>query len=86
MKYKITRRHVFLDNEPVLMYFIENMPFQFDTLDRIEKEDLWVLSEAAINEEYTLRNVIDSSEYLMQEECHPVLFELDLVNPELIPE
>jgi len=77
---------VFLDKEPVLMYFIEHMPFQFDSLDRIEKEDIWVLSEAASNEEYTLTDVIISSEYLMQEECHPVLFELDLINPELIPE
>ena len=62
------------------------MPFQFDSLDKIEKEDTWVLSEAAANEEYTLTDVIISSEYLMQEECHPVLFELDLINPELIPE
>ena len=68
------------------MYFIEHMPFQFDSLDKIEKEDTWVLSEAAANEEYTLTDVIISSEYLMQEECHPVLFELDLINPELIPE
>ena len=86
MKYKITRKYVFLDNEPDLMYFIENMAFQFDTLERREKEDIWILSEAAINEEYTLKDVITSSEYLLQEECHPVLFELDLVNPELIPE
>jgi len=86
MKYRISRKHVFLDNEPVLMYFIENMAFQFDVLDRIEKEDKWILAEAAINEEYTLKDVIISSEYLLQEECHPVLFELDLVNPELIPE
>ena len=77
---------MFLDKEPVLMYFIENMAFQFDSLDKIEKEDTWVLSEAAANEEYTLTDVIISSEYLMQEECHPVLFELDLINPELIPE
>ena len=86
MKYKITRKYVFLDKEPVLMYFIEHMPFQFDTLERREKEDIWILSEAAINEEYTLKDVINSSEYLLQEECHPVIFELDLVNPELIPE
>ena len=86
MKYKISRKHVFLDNEPVLMYFIENIPFQFDTLERKEKEDLWILSECAINEEYSLKDVIRSSEYLLQEECHPVIFELDLVNPELIPE
>ena len=86
MKYKISRKHVFLDNEPVLMYFIENIPFQFDTLERKEKQDLWILSEAAINEEYTLKDIITSSEYLLREECHPVIFELDLVNPELIPE
>ena len=86
MKYRITRKYVFLDKEPVLMYFIEHMPFQFDSLDRIDKEDIWVLSEAATNEEYTLTDVINSSDYLLQEECHPVLCELDLVNPELIPE
>lgn len=77
---------MFLDKEPVLMYFIEHMPFQFDSLDRIDKEDIWVLSEAATNEEYTLTDVINSSDYLLQEECHPVLCELDLINPELIPE
>ena len=86
MKYKITRKYVFLDKEPVLMYFIENVAFQFDSLDRIDKEDIWVLSEAATNEEYTLTDVINSSDYLLQEECHPVLCELDLINPELIPE
>ena len=77
---------MFLDKEPVLMYFIEHMPFQFDSLDRVDKEDIWVLSEAATNEEYTLTDVINSSDYLLQEECHPVLCELDLINPELIPE
>ena len=86
MKYRITRKYVFLDKEPVLMYFIEHMPFQFDSLDRIDKEDIWVLSEAATNEEYTLTDVINSSDYLLQEQCHPVLCELDLINPELIPE
>ena len=75
-----------MDKDPVLMYFIENMAFAFDVLDKIDKQDKWILAEAAINEEYTLKDVIRSSEYLLQEECHPVLFELDLVNPELIPE
>ena len=77
---------MFLDKEPVLMYFIENMAFQFDSLERKEKQDLWILSEAAINEEYTLKDIITSYEYLLQEEFHPVIFEMDLVNPELIPE
>ena len=86
MKYRISRKHVFLDKDPVLMYFIENMPFAFDVLEKIDREDKWILSEAAINEEYSLKDVIRSSEYLLQEECHPVIFELELENPELIPE
>ena len=43
-------------------------------------------SEAEINDEYTLDEIFRYSDYLIAEECHPVLFELDLVNPELIPE
>ena len=84
MKYRISKKYVFLDNDPVLMYFIENMPFSFDVLERRDKEDKWILTEAAINEEYTLTDVIISSEYLLQEECHAVLFELDLINQEVI--
>ena len=85
-KYTISKSYVFVDNEPVLMYYIENIPFAFDVLEREEKQDKWILSECAINQEYSLKDVINSSEYLLQEECHPVIFELDLVNPELIPE
>ena len=85
-KYKITKKYCFVDKEPVLMYYVENTPFAFDTLEIEEKQDKWILSEAAINEEYTLEDIFKYSDYLIAEECHPVLFELDLINPELIPE
>ncbi len=85
-KYTITRKHVFVDNEPVLMYFVENIPFAFDVLEKEQKEDKWILSEAAINPEYTLEDIFRFSDYLIAEECHPVLFELDLVNPEVLPD
>ena len=85
-QYTISRKHVFVDNEPVLMYYIENIPFAFDILEKEEKEDKWILSEAAINPEYTMEDIFRFSDYLIAEECHPVLFELDLINPELIPE
>ena len=85
-KYTISRKHVFVDNEPVLMYFIEKMPFAFDVLERHEKEDKWILSEAALNQEYTLEDIFRHSDYLIAEECHPVLFELELVNPEVLPD
>ena len=86
MKYTITKKHVFVDNEPVLMYFIEDIPFSFDVLEREDKDNKWILAEAAIHQDYSLEQIYRYSDYLIAEECHPVLFELDLVNPELIPE
>jgi len=85
-KYTISRKHCFVDNEPVLMYFIESIPFAFDVLEREQKEDKWILSEAALSIEYTLEDIFRYSDYLIAEECHPVLFELDLVNPEVLPD
>jgi len=86
LKYTITRKYVFVDNEPVMMYYIESVPFAFDVLEEFEKHDKWILSEAALNQEYTMEDVFRYSDYLIAEECHPVLFELDLVNPEVLPD
>ena len=57
------------------MYYIENMPFAFDVLEREEKQDKWILSEAALNEEYSLEDIFRFSDYLTAEERHPVLFD-----------
>ncbi len=85
-QYIISRKYAFVDNEPVLMYYVNEVPFSFDTLEREQKQDKWILSEAAINDDYTLADILKYSDYLIAEECHPVLSELDLVKPELIPE
>jgi hypothetical protein len=85
-RYTITRKHVFVDSEPVLMYYIENIPFAFNILEEGEKHNKWILSEAALNQEYTIEDIFRYSDYLIAEECHPVLFELDLVNPEVLPD
>ena len=50
------------------MYFIEGMPFAYDTIDKEELEDHWVKSEAATNPEFTWDQVERASEYLIQEE------------------
>ena len=61
-KYTISKSYVFVDNEPVLMYYIENIPFAFDVLEREEKQDKWILSEAAVNQEYTLEDIFRFSD------------------------
>tara|TARA_B100000902_G_scaffold222423_1_gene211359 strand:+ start:1021 stop:1296 length:276 start_codon:yes stop_codon:yes gene_type:complete len=83
--YRISRKYVFLDKEPVLLYYIEDVPFAFDSLEREEKQEKWVLIECAMNPEYTLQDILRAGDYLQLEECHPVFFELDLYNPEVLP-
>lgn len=61
------------------MWFINKMPFTFDSLDKEELEDIWVRGEAAVNPEFTLEQVEKVSSYLMEEEMHPLLFEVPLV-------
>tara|TARA_Y100001970_G_C13903426_1_gene684813 strand:+ start:180 stop:458 length:279 start_codon:yes stop_codon:yes gene_type:complete len=85
-KYHVDKRHVFVDNQPVLMYFIQEIPFAMDELTLQQKQDKWILSEAAINPEYTLQDIFRWSDYLIAEECHPVIFDLDIVNPEVLPD
>ena len=85
-KYNVDKRHVFVDNQPVLMYFIQEIPFAMDELTLQQKQDKWILSEAAINPEYTLQDIFRWSDYLIAEECHPVIFDLDIVNPEVLPD
>ena len=85
-KYHVDKRHVFVDNQPVLMYFIQEIPFAMDELTLQQKQDKWILSEASINPEYTLQDIFRWSDYLIAEECHPVIFDLDIVNPEVLPD
>lgn len=84
--YEISTMHCFVDNVPVKMYFIAGMPFTFDTLEDDQKQDKWILSECALNPEFTLEYMYRASDYLISEECHPLLFEVEVCNPDLMPD
>jgi len=89
--YKITSKYVFCSfpenyETIVRMYFIEGVPFTCDTLEKEVLEDKWVKTEAALNPEFSLDQLDQSSSYLIAEECHPCLFDMELLNPELLPD
>lgn len=84
--YEITSNYCWVDNEPVKMYFIAGMPFTFDALEKPEKEDKWILAECALNPEFTMDYIYKASDYLIAEELHPLLFDVLLVNPDLLPD
>ncbi len=87
MKYRIDARYVWYNHgtQIVLMYFINGMPFTFDEVPNDGLDDLELIKLADQQKGYTPEQLFYSSFYLIDEECHPMLFELDLENPEIMP-
>tara|TARA_B100002019_G_C21059253_1_gene493249 strand:+ start:553 stop:771 length:219 start_codon:yes stop_codon:yes gene_type:complete len=69
----------------VLMYFIEGFSFTFDDMNEDQENDLSNISIANNNKTYTYTDLYKESGYLVMEEAHPCLFEMDLENPEMLP-
>ena len=84
--YRLDIKHCWMDGTPVKMYFIENMPFSYDPLTTLQREDRWILFECALNPEFTADQVLKNSEYLLQEEMHPLLFDVPVIAIETMPD
>ena len=87
MKYLIHTKYCWYDkgNTLVLMYFIQNMPFTFDELPSIAKDDPEIVEMANSEKRWKEEDLYKAYQYLMTEECHPLSYELELENPELMP-
>ena len=73
----------------VLMYFINGIPFTFDELEdleQIEEDPTTIKMIADYEKKYNTEDLYNNYAYLLQEECHPLIFELELVNPEDLPD
>jgi len=87
MKYRIDTAYVWYNQgtQIVLMYFINQVPFTFDELPEESFYDLDLIDLADKELRYEPEDLYRSSFYLIDEECHPLMFELDLENPEMLP-
>jgi hypothetical protein len=87
MKYTINTKYCWYYNKTkiVLMYFIQNVPFTFDDLPEFAMHDAEVIEIANSGKSYEEEDLYKSAMYLMSEECNPLLHELELENPELLP-
>jgi hypothetical protein len=87
MKYRIDARYVWYNEgkQIVLMYFINQVPFTFDELpdECIFDEELIKLADS--ERRFEVDDLYKTSSYLIEEQCHPMLFELELENPEMLP-
>ena len=87
MKYRIDAAYVWYNKgtEIVLMYFINQVPFTFDELPDCAMQDLEVIHLADQQLRYEPEDLYRTSFYLIDEECHPMLFDVELENPEMLP-
>jgi hypothetical protein len=87
MKYRIDAAYVWYNKgtQIVLMYFINQVPFTFDELPDYAVQDLELIHLADNERRFEPEDLYRSSFYLIDEQCHPMMFELELENPEMLP-
>jgi hypothetical protein len=88
MKYRIDAKYVWYNKgtQIVLMYFINQIPFTFDELPDGFMSDLELIQLADNERRWDPEDLYKSSFYLIDEQVHPMLFELELENPECMPQ
>ena len=72
----------------VLMYFINGIPFTFDELEDLDKTEVdlpMIKTIADLEKRYNTEELYKYYAYLMYEEMHPMVFPIELENPEDLP-
>jgi hypothetical protein len=67
------------------MYFIQDIPFTFDELPESAIYDKELIEIANKYYHYEPEDLYKNSFYLIDEEAHPCLFDLEIENPEDMP-
>ena len=85
MKYTLSQAYCFYMGEVVRMYFIQGLPYTFDELPQIIQDHPAVQTEALTRHDYDDEDLFRISNYLMMEEMHPLMFDIEVENPDLLP-
>ena len=94
LPYRVDAKYVWYNEGQalVLMYFLNNVPFTYDTQFEmgtyipLTESDFRSMELADKEKRYTVRDVYRGSAYLISEEAHPCFNEIDIANPEILPD
>jgi hypothetical protein len=90
MKYKITCSYNWYETEGdrfiIKTYYINGIAFTFDELPSIVQQDPEIIAKADKGLTYDPDYFFLKSFYLIDEQAHPCLFEMELENPEVLDE
>jgi hypothetical protein len=87
-KYRISQAYCWYNKGKMIvkMYFINQVPFTFDELPDGHMYDKDLKELADKQRRFEPEDLFKNSFYLIDEEAHPLLFEMDLENPQDLPE
>ena len=88
MSYQIGHAYCWYNKSSMIvkMYFINQVAFTFDELEEGHLYDKELVKTADQYYRYEPIDLYKNSFYLIDEEAHPLLFEMDLENPQDLPE
>lgn len=90
MKYKITHSYNWYETPKdkfiIKTYYINNVAFTFDELNSIDQQNPEIIKKADEQLLMTPNDFYLKSFYLIDEEAHPLLFDIDLENPQDLPD
>jgi hypothetical protein len=72
-------------SEIIKVYKINGISYSYDKIPRIGQDDPELISTANKNKGLNDENLFYGSYYLIEEMMHPLLFNLDIDYPELLP-
>lgn len=85
--YKVTAKHIITDEEGVVKaYFLNEIPFTYDSLDDSVKDDEAVITEAIHNPSLSIELIHQKSAYLLEEGLHPLLSGIQLHPESVLPD
>ena len=90
MRYKITTSYNWYKTEDdkyiIKTYYINGIAFTFDEILEESQQDPEIIAKADKGLTYDPEYFFLKSFYLIDEQAHPCLFEMDLENPEVLDE
>jgi hypothetical protein len=88
MSYRITQAYCWYNEGSMIvkMYFINEVPFTFDELPEGHLYDQDLCREADKYRAFDPEDLYRNSFYLIDEEAHPCFFDVELENPEDLPD
>jgi len=82
--YKVDMKYCLVEEEGIAkVYFMNDTPFTYDTIDATMQEDSSLIEQALHNPTLTVEIIHQKSDYLIKEDIHPLLCNV-LLHPESI--